>query len=55
MKIISISRIIDEYLGRVRETVYKDKVDLNNKHIVEKTVYYRQVDPTKGSNVDVTV
>lgn len=55
MKITSISRILDQYLGRVRETIYKNKVDTDNKQIVEKVVYYRQVDPSKGTNVDIKV
>ena len=55
MEIRSISRVFDQYLGRIREIVYTKKVDQNNKQIIEQVTYYRQPDPTKGSNVDVKV
>ena len=55
METISISRTFTPYLDRVREIVYTTKVDNNNTQFVQQVVYYRNVDPTKGTNVDIRV
>ena len=55
MEIRSISKLFDRYLGRIREIVYTTKVDENNKQVIEQVTYYRQLDQTKGSTVDVKV
>ena len=55
METISVSRVLSPYLGKVREVVYTTRVDDNNKQFVQQVVYYRNVDPSKGANVDVRV
>jgi hypothetical protein len=55
METISVSRTFSPYLDRVREIVYTTKVDNNNKEFVQQVVYYRNVDPSKGANVDIRV
>jgi hypothetical protein len=42
-------------MGKVREIVYTTRVDSNNKQFVQQVVYYRNVDPNKGTNVDIKV
>ncbi len=42
-------------MDKIREIVYTTKVDQNNKEFVQQVVYYRNVDPSRGANVDVKV
>lgn len=55
METISVSRTFSPYLGKIREVVYTSRVDDNNKQFVQQVVYYRNVDPSKGANVDIKV
>jgi hypothetical protein len=55
METKSVSRTFTPYLGKIREIVYTTKVDQNNKEFVQQVVYYRNVDPTRGVNVDIKV
>jgi len=55
METVSVSRTFSPYLDKIREVVYTTKVDNNNKEFVQQVVYYRNVDPNKGINVDIRV
>ncbi len=55
METKSVSRTFSPYLDRIREVVYTTKVDQNNKEFVQQVVYYRNVDATRGVNVDIKV
>jgi hypothetical protein len=55
METKSVSRTFTPYLDKIREVVYTTKVDQNNKEFVQQVVYYRNVDATRGANVDIKV
>jgi hypothetical protein len=55
METKSVSRTFTPYFDKVREIVYATKVDNNGAQFVQQTVYYRPVDGTKGTNVDIKV
>jgi hypothetical protein len=55
METKSVSRTFTPYLDKIREVVYVTKVDNNGTQFVQQTVYYRAVDATKGTNVDIKV
>ena len=55
METKSVSRTFTPYFDKVREVVYSTKVDNNGAQFVQQTVYYRPVDGTKGTNVDIKV